>query len=73
MNQNIINNVLETCNDIDKEIKSKDFTLDKVSDFIPLTNKIITSLFDSILIGEFVSESINKQIQKIKDSLVFFS
>ena len=51
MNQNIINNVLKTCNDIDKGIKSKDFTLDKVSDFIPLTNKIITSLFDSILIG----------------------
>ena len=72
MNQNIINNVLETCNDIDKGIKSKDFTLDKVSDFIPLTNKIITSLFDSILIGEFVSESINKQIQNIKDSLDFF-
>ena len=57
MNQNIINNVLEPCNDIDKGIKSKDFTLDKVSDFIPLTNEIITSLFDSILIGEFVSES----------------
>lgn len=73
MNQNIINNVLKTCNDIDKGIKSKDFTLDKVSDFIPLTNKIITSLFDSILIGEFVSESINKQIQKIKDSLVFLA
>ena len=72
MNQNIINNVLEPCNDIDKGIKSKDFTLDKVSDFIPLTNKIITSLFDSILIGEFVSESINKQIQNIKDSLDFF-
>lgn len=73
MNQNIINNVLKTCNDIDKGIKSKDFTLDKVSDFIPLTNKIITSLFDSILIGEFVSESINKQIQNIKDSLVFLA
>ena len=73
MNQNIINNVLKTCNDIDKGIKSKDFTLDKVSDFIPLTNKIITSLFDSILIGEFVSESINQQIQKIKDSLVFLA
>ena len=73
MNQNIINDVLKTCNDIDEGIKSKDFTLDKVSDFIPLTNKIITSLFDSILIGEFVSESINKQIQKIKDSLVFLA
>lgn len=73
MNQNIINNVLKTCNDIDKGIKSKDFTLDKVSDFIPLTNKIITYLFDSILIGEFVSESINKQIQNIKDSLVFLA
>ena len=73
MNQNIINDVLKTCNDIDEGIKSKDFTLDKVSDFIPLTNKIITSLFDSILIGEFVSESINKQIQNIKDSLVFLA
>ena len=73
MNQNIINNVLKTCNDIDKGIKSKDFTLDKVSDFIPLTNKIITSLFDSILIGEFVSELINEQIQKIKESLDFLA
>jgi hypothetical protein len=73
MNQNIINNVLKTCNDIDKGIKSKDFTLDKVSDFIPLTNKIITSLFDSILIGEFVSELTNEQIQKIKESLDFLA
>jgi hypothetical protein len=73
MNQNIINNVLKTCNDIDKRIKSKDFTLDKVSDFIPLTNEIITSLFDSILIGEFVSELINEQIQKIKKSLDFLA
>ena len=73
MNQNIINSILSTCNKIDKGIKSKDFTLDKVSDFIPLTNEIITSLFDSILIGEFVSESINKQIQNIKDRLDFLA
>ena len=73
MNQNIINSVLENCNEIDKGIKSKEFTLDKVSDFIPLTDKSITSLFDSILIGEFISESINRQIQNIKDRLDFLA
>lgn len=73
MNQNIINSILSTCNKIDKGIKSKNFTLDKVSDFIPLTNEIITSLFDSILIGEFVSELINEQIQKIRGNLDFLA
>ena len=73
MNQNIINSVLENCNEIDNGIKSKEFTLDKVSDFIPLTDKSITSLFDSILIGEFISESINRQIQNIKDRLDFLA
>lgn len=73
MNQNIINSVLENCNEIEKGIKSKEFTLDKVSDFIPLTDKSITFLFDSILIGEFISESINGQIQNIRDSLDFLA
>jgi len=73
MNQNIINSVLENCNEIEKGIKSKEFTLDKVSEFIPLTDKSITFLFDSILIGEFISESINGQIQNIRDSLDFLA
>ena len=73
MNQNIINSVLENCNEIDKRIKSNNFTLGNITDFIPLTDRIIISLFDSILIGEFVSESINEQIQNIKDSLDFLA
>jgi hypothetical protein len=73
MNQNIINSVLERCNEIYEGIKSNNFTLGNITDFIPLTNEIITSLFDSILIGEFVSESVNKQIQNIKDRLDFLA